>query len=213
MTARTLLGTLVLLLAASPGRAQDRKFTIDFGAGGTIPLAAASDVFASGVHLEIGSSVKLLEAVELRPEYLYSAHGGSGDLPASFPDQAAPAALTVNHRLHYLGVGAAFYPRMAARLRVYGIGGVGIYHRSVELTSAGSGELSLCHPNLYVCTSGFVPVADVLQTASSTGAGVNFGAGFTLRVNGGLQLFVEARWHTVASPNGRYLPITVGVRF
>ena len=116
----------------------------------------------------------------------------------------------------------------------YVLGGGGIYHRVVQLTSPSVGYTSVCDPYWYVCYPAAVSVDQIIGDRSSTDFGIDFGGGITFGRGG--QFYVESRYHyvwgktinpTVSTLNGTtvtacssgcttnaaYFPLTFGVRW
>jgi hypothetical protein len=104
-------------------------------------------------------------------------------------------------------------------VRLYMLAGVGLYRRSVTLTTSGTGLVTVCDPWWFVCDLQPVPAERVVGSRSTTDVGVNVGAGVTVRM-----LFAEIRYHYIWGPTfstpsgtqkatGKFLPLTVGVNF
>jgi len=92
----------------------------------------------------------------------------------------------------------------------YLIAGGGLYYNSLSLTEYGYGYV--CNPWWYYC---YTAVGNyVVDRHSTTKLGWNAGAGVAFRLQGGSQLFVEARFNQMQLGQPfEYLPINVGIRF
>jgi hypothetical protein len=143
-------------------------------------------------------------------------------VPANLPTDA-PTSFDARHWVHaglfdlVLRPGAKGSP-----IGFYALAGIGIYNRSVNLTTPSVGFVpGFCNPWWYVCyPGGLVPIDQVVGSSASTDMGINVGAGINLK-----SFFVEARYHYIWGPeftdkngttqkaNGQYLPITFGLRF
>jgi hypothetical protein len=112
----------------------------------------------------------------------------------------------------------------------YFLAGLGVYHRSLQLTSPAVGFTTFCDPYWLVCYPTAVSVDNILGSRSSTDFGINFGGGVTFGREA--KFYIEARYHYVWGPtiatasnlpvgttpstvstNAQYFPLTFGVRF
>lgn len=91
--------------------------------------------------------------------------------------------------------------------RVYGMAGVGLGYRRVELTNGGF----FCDP--FFCGPGFgrtvIASSDVTRFAWNVGAGIDFA------LAGGQSWFIEARYERIETSDAptEFIPIRVGFRF
>ena len=107
----------------------------------------------------------------------------------------------------------------------YLLGGVGVYYRTVNVTTPGTGYTSICDPWWGVCYPAVVPVDYIIGNKYAWDMGVDVGAGITYRVGEYAEVYAEARYHYIwgneytlpngnkVKANGRYFPITFGFRF
>jgi len=109
----------------------------------------------------------------------------------------------------------------------YVLGGLGIYHRIVQLTSPSVGYTTVCDPYWYVCYPGLVSVDTIIGDRSSNDFGMDFGGGITFGHEA--KFYVESRYHYVwgrtittdagtacaggCTTNAGYFPLTFGVRW
>ena len=77
----------------------------------------------------------------------------------------------------------------------YVLGGPGVYHRIVQLTTPSVGLATVCDPYWYVCFPVAVPVDQIVGDRSSTDFGFDVGGGLTLGRTA--KFFVEMRYHYV----------------
>ena len=139
-----------------------------------------------------------------------------------------------NHHMHTLTFNAVYTaPKGNSKVGGYGLGGLGYYHRTVQLTSPAVGYTTFCDPYWYVCYPAAVPIDNILVDRSSNDFGINFGGGVTFGGEG-VNFYAEIRYHYVWGPevqaqgpvvsggpcqasacstNAQYLPITFGVRW
>jgi hypothetical protein len=104
-------------------------------------------------------------------------------------------------------------------VRPYGVVGIGVYERPIEVTTLAGGFVSdFCDPWWYLCQEdGFLPVETLVGIRSSTDIGMDVGGGVTIG-----SVFTEVRYHYIWGPriagtdvkaNGTFLATSVGVRF
>ena len=216
-------------LAAMPASAQDYKpLEVTLGGGMTFPSSEVRDHLGDGYNVNFGVTVNLNSIMGI--EGLYS-FNGLGQKRISIPVGPAPGAPAVptdffgDMNMQYGTVNLVIRKPEGA-VRPYLVGGVGVYHRPITVTTPGVGFVpGYCDPWWYVCyPGGFVPVENVVGERSSTDLGMDFGGGITF----GKSFFAEARYHYIWGPtidtsavggsearkaNGQFLPITFGVRF
>ncbi len=235
---RTAMLVVMLVTVAGLGiaNAQERRVDVSLGGGGTTLFGDIGDSFGGmGSNFELGVTVNLTETVGIRFDYLYGRFTEGRDILSVNPlADAPPTRVNAKHPIH-----AGLFDLVATtsptdRVKVYGLGGGGIYHRNVTLSTPSTGLIpGFCDPWWYVCYPPIlVPVDEILASRSSTDFGVNIGAGVVFQADDFLALFVEARYHYVWGPeieqvgvnplggaprqenaNGTYFPFTFGIRF
>jgi len=85
------------------------------------------------------------------------------------------------------------FPMSGTPLAIYGLAGLGLYHVSFSTNLCGTGP--------YTCST------------STTGLGINFGAGLRYPINP-IQLFFELRYHVaLVSGDAPYFPFQFGLRY
>ncbi len=209
------------LFAPGAALAQDSPVTANVGVGVIMPQGDVGDRFDAGITVPFGVTFNISESVGIQGEYSYSWMGG--------PDRTVMTMdgtelIESNHSMHVGTVNLKFSPPSSGSVGGYVLGGLGIYHRSVELTSPAVGVITVCDPWWYVCFPTAVEVDEVLGTRSSNDFGVNFGGAVTFA----RRFYVEARFHYVWGPeferpefmgggrvnaNGYYIPINFGLLF
>ena len=223
MIGRLLASILFLMIfaAAVPALAQEKPVTFNIGVGPIMPQGDTGDRFDTGVTFPIGVTFNINENVGIQGEYRYSWMGGpEGTITEQDGDRVL---LESNHTMHVGTANVVFSPSTSGGVSGYGLFGIGVYHRSVELTTPAVGLVTVCDPWWYVCYPAAVPVDQVIGSRSTTDFGINFGGAITFAA-----FFVEVRYHYVWGPeidipaalgggsvkaNGHYLPIIFGVRF
>ena len=232
---------LTLLVMGSPASAQsvDKVAVFEIGGGYTWTMSDARDFFGDGYNFNIGVTFEASDMFGI--EGLYSFNGlGSKDitLPVSVAPGLAgvPTPFSANMNMQYGTAALVAKSPKAARIRPYGLVGVGVYYRPIEVTTPSVGFVpGFCSPWYYYCSpGGFVPTTDVIGERSSTDFGMVFGVGSDFRVGDGASIYVELRWHYIWGPdlnpagatavtnlsggdvttaNGSFIPITFGVKF
>ena len=220
------------ILVAAPVAAQDQK-PVDFniGFGVALPEGNFKDSFDTGWNGQFAATFNISPTFGVQGEYMYARMNG--------PERVIPVSVTPsgptsnqllesNHQMHAF-TGNAVYKSMSPdrALGGYVLGGMGLYHRIVQLTSPALGYTAFCDPYWYVCYPAVVSVDNILGDRSSNDFGINFGGGVTFGKE--VKFYVEARFHYVWGPtinppagtttttnlstNAQYFPITFGVRF
>jgi len=223
---------LVTVVGQGTANGQDQQATLSLGGGGTTLFGDIGDSFGLGRNFELGVNVNLTEIVGLRFDYLYGRfrEGRDVSLPAVDPQTTR---IDATHRIH-AGLFDVVVTSPTDRVKVYGLGGGGIYQRNVDLSTPGTGLIpGFCDPWWYVCYPPIlVPVDEILASRSSTDFGLNVGGGMVFQVTDDFGVFVEGRYHYVWGPeieqvgvnplggtprkenaNGTYFPFTFGIRF
>ena len=235
---RKLLATVFgILIIAAPAGAQDHPVGINLGAGVQFPLSGFNDAFNTGWNGGIGATFNVKPTFGLQAEYMYNWMPGPENTITVFPTpggiNGSQQLIESNHKMHTVTFNGVLSSPRSARVGGYGIGGLGLYHRTVQVTSPAVGYTTFCDPYWYVCYPALVEVDRILGDRSSTDFGINFGGGLTF---GGesAKFYVEFRYHYVwgekispavvnplangqcsggCSTNAQYLPITFGVRW
>jgi opacity protein-like surface antigen len=226
-----------ILVSAVPAAAQsDKPVRVSFGGGFTSVQGDASARLGDGWNVTVGALFRVNDIVSLQGEY-----GWNGmkqrtlQLPVSVTPLAAavPADFFADANMQYGSFNVLFHAPFDGIISPYFLTGVGVYYRPVEITTSALGFTTVCDPFWYVCFPTAVPVDQVVGSRSSTDVGMNIGGGLTFRVADNLLLFVESRYHFIWGPtldesavplivgaegvtrsaNGRFLPITFGLRF
>jgi len=232
---RLFLALLVMAGAAGPAFAQDEKpYDINIGGGALFPVGSYKDSFNTGGSFVIGGTYFINPMIGIQGEYNYGRMNGPDKtiLVSSTPGGLNPSSQLIqsnqqmNAGLFDLVVRAKPRDSMVGG---YVLGGGGVYHRKVQLTSPAVGYTTICDPYWYVCYPAAVSVDNILGDRSSTDFGINFGGGITFGHE--VKFYVEARYHYVWGPainvpnggvvpsglpsntNASYWPLVFGVRF
>jgi len=228
------LVTLFVTGLAVCAQAQEKRVLFSIGGGFTAPNSEVRDHFGDGYNFNIGLQVNVTPVIGI--EGLYS-FNGLGDKDISIPVFPTPVAsggvptnFTASMNMQY-GTVNLVAQKPDGGIRPYGLVGMGVYHRPLELTTPGVGWVpGYCDPWWYVCyPGGWVPTENLVGERSSTDFGMDFGGG----VNFGA-FFAELRYHYIWGPevqvnqpsqpiagvevdtrkaNGQFLATTFGVRF
>jgi hypothetical protein len=239
---KLILSAVLVLATAMPALAQDRPFGINFGGGWIFPTGEIGNTFDAGWNGTIGGTVYFTPQLGFQAEYMYGRMGGPdrtinvSPSPGGIPN---PQLIESNHQMH-VGTFNLVYSPTAGRsgsspVGFYAVGGAGIYHRIIQLTSPAVGFTTICDPYWLVCYPTAVEVDRILGDRSSNDFGINLGAGVTFGTDA--KFYVETRWHYVWGPeitasgtgtlpaggtincsngcstNASYFPLTFGVRW
>jgi hypothetical protein len=229
MRNRIVLPALTVLLAASTALAQGRAVFVTVNGGVTLPLASVRSDFGVGWNLGLGAAFPVTGPVEIRLEVIHArvADRTSSVDAADTPIRADRIPITASH---FMDAGTVSLrvtpPGQRGRCRAYLLAGTGVYYRKVTLSSPGAGLAQVCNPRWFVCETTAVPVSEITGRRNSVGVGVSAGGGLSVALSPEVNLFIEARLHSILSapayrmPDGTaeratavYLPISAGIRF
>jgi len=220
---------LVTLVAAAPARAQgDGPVHFNIGGGFTVPVSDVSERFGTGGGFNIGLTFDPSPVFGIQVEYGFNRLAGQ---ETQIPLSATPVAAALtngiiesHHNMQYIDFNGVFRASGGV-VRPYGIGGFGMYYRSVSLTTPDVGFTTWCDPYWYVCYPTAVSVDRIIGDRSSWDPGFNFGGGISFALGDEAAFYVETRWHYMWGPeftdgagetvkaNGQYFPVTFGFRF
>jgi hypothetical protein len=221
----------VVLAAATPARAQDKPVSVNLGGGFTVPVSDVSERFSTGGSFNIGVIFEppATPMFGFQVEYAYNKLGGEDKLiPVSITPGGpltSQALIESHHNMQYIDFNALIKTPGDAMVAPYGIGGFGMYYRSVSLTTPDVGYTTWCDPYWYVCYPVAVEVDRIIGDRSSWDPGINLGGGVAFRLGETAKFYVETRWHYMWGPeftdrdgvtqkaNGQYFPVTFGFRF
>jgi opacity protein-like surface antigen len=216
---------LFLVIVSGEARAQEQRFNFSLGGGWTAPSGEVGDRFGDGYNFNIGFQVNVTPVIAIEGLYSYNGLGEKSVTIPVYPDQGLPPVPTdffANTNIQY-GTVSLIAQKPEGPVRPYGLVGMGVYYRPVQVTTPGVGFVpGYCDPWWYVCyPGGFVPVDNIIGERSSTDFGMVFGGG----VNFG-KIYTELRYHYVWGPtiqnpldgseikaDGKFLALTFGVRF
>ena len=240
---RKLLATgfvfLLMSNTAAPAAAQDYKpVDINIGFGWTFPTTDFKNSFDAGWNGTIGATFNVNEKFGIVADYTYNRMDGPQKTITLSATPVLAAATTSgvlesNHQMH-VGTfdGLCKFQQSDRMVNGYVLGGLGIYHRIVQVTTPSVGYTTFCDPFWYVCYPTLVSVDQIIGDRSSNDFGVNFGGGITFGHD--VKFYVESRYHYVWGPtinqptaapagatscangctsNAAYFPLTFGVRW
>ena len=139
------------LSAISPpvAQAQDKPVHVSFGGGWTAPNSEVADRLGQGYNFNFGVDVAVSPVVAI--EGLYS-FNGLGEKDISLPVSPCvgcagiPTAFSGSMNMQY-GTGSAIFQRPEGGVRPYGLVGMGVYYRPIEITTPGVGYVpGYCDP-------------------------------------------------------------------
>lgn len=231
------------LAAASPltAYAQDQRVHFTLGGGYTAPNSEVRDRLGDGYNFNFGVEVEITPVVAI--EGLYS-FNGLGEKQIAIPvspvvnplnsGDLVPTNFFGSMNMQY-GTASVIVQKPEGTVRPFGLIGMGVYYRPIEVTSPSIGYApGYCDPWWYVCyPGGWVPVENIIGERSSTDFGMAFGGGVRFG-----PVYAELRYHYIWGPtiegatlpsqpianpdtaslagqkaNGQYLATTFGVRF
>jgi hypothetical protein len=213
-----------LVAMSSPASASDKPLSFSIGGGIATPVGGVGDSLGKGGQVTLGLSYDVQPRITVFGEYNFSSLGQKQlDLPQ--PLVTDPQTFAGNGWYQYGGGGVTFTPWQSGRSGVYMLGGIGVYYRSVYVSTPATGLVTVCNPAWFLCFPTAVAVDEVVASRGSTDPGVSFGGGFTYRLSDLASFFVEARYHYVWGPDvpaqsggtqkadGKFFPVTFGFRF
>lgn len=213
---------------AGIAEAQDKPVNFSLGGGYTAPNAEVRDHLGDGYNFNVAVQFNVTPIVGIEGLYSYN---GLGEKRISIPVSGTPGGTPVptdffaNMNMQYF-VGNIVLQKPEGTVRPYGLVGMGVYYRPIQVTTPAVGYIpGFCDPWWYVCyPGGFVPVDQIVGERSSTDFGMDFGGG----VNFGV-VYAELRYHYIWGPevevpsgstaptqrkaNGQFLQTTFGFRF
>ena len=202
-----------LLTVAPPmAQAQDKRVHVSLGGGWTAPNSEVADRLGQGYNFNFGVDVSVNPVFAI--EGLYS-FNGLGEKNVKLPVapcegcEGVPTDFFANMNMQY-GTVSAIIQRPEGGVRPYGLLGMGVYYRPIEVTTPGVGWVpGYCDPWWYVCyPGGFVPVDNVVGERSSTDFGMVFGGGARFGA-----FYAELRYNYIWGPtiagNASNLPANV----
>ena len=187
------------VIAPRMAQAQDKRVHVSLGGGWTAPNSEVADRLGQGYNFNFGVDVAVNPVVAI--EGLYS-FNGLGEKNISLPLAPCEGCATTptdffgNMNMQY-GTASVIFQRPEGGVRPYGLVGMGVYYRPMEVTTPGVGFVpGYCDPWWYVCyPGGWVPVDNIVGDRSSTDFGMSFGGGVRFGA-----IFAELRYHYVWGP-------------
>lgn len=213
-----------LVATSSPAAASDKPFSFSIGGGVATPTGGVSKSLGTGGQVTLGLAYKVRPRVTVFGEYNFSSLGNKS-IEVPQPLITDTRTFTGNGWFQYGGGGVTFTPWESGKSSVYVLGGVGVYYRSVYVTTPATGLVTVCRPDWFLCFPTPVTVDQIVASRATTDPGINFGGGFTYRLSTLASFFVEARYHYVWGPDipgssggtqkadAQFFPITFGFRF
>ena len=218
------------LALAAPAAAQDSPFSVNLGAGFTIPNNEMKDSFGTGGNFQFGVNYRVAPLFTVQAQYGYNRLASkdiqtSGASPKPV-DIVSSIELDVNHSMHDADFNLLIGPPQGDRVAVpYAIAGMGVYHRIVNISTPAVGLATVCNPWYYVCYPTPVEVDRIIGERSHTGFGFNVGGGVSVRMTDTASFYTEIRYIHTSGPkvndltgaertaDGNFFPITFGFRF
>ena len=210
-------GTLLLFCAfifVTYASAQDHPYIFNIGGGPGFPVSDISSFSNTGGHFVVGGGVNTHRGFGLDGEFMWH------DLPPKQSIVSAAGSPNGAARLYSLTGNMLVHSPGERKAGLYGIGGIGWYHRSWELTHPTIALGTTCFPSYawwgVVCTNGLVSANAVDAAGSSNAFGFNVGLGFTYRLGDShAKFYTELRYHHAytSGVSTQILPLSFGFRF
>ena len=222
-------------MSAPVAQAQDKPVHVTLGGGWTAPNSEVADRLGQGYNFNFGVDVAVNPVFAIEGLYSFNGLGEKAiALPVAPCEGCAgvPTDFFANMNMQY-GTVSAVFQRPQGSVKPYGLVGMGVYYRPIEVTTPGVGWVpGYCDPWWYVCyPGGFVPVDNIVGERSSTDFGMVFGGGARFGV-----FFAELRYNYIWGPtiegqatnlpasvstadlagkkaNGQFVQTTFGFRF
>jgi hypothetical protein len=224
---RTIVGLILagVLAVAAPAAAQVKALSFSIGGGVTTPTGGVTDNLGPGGQVLLGLTYRASDQVSVTGEYGFSSLGSKSVTVPQPLTTAGSATFSGSGWYQFAGGAVRFTPWTSGKSSVYLIGGAGVYHRSVYVSTPAIGQVTVCDPSWFICFPTAVTVDKVIGTRASNDPGFSVGGGFTYKVSALATFFAEARYHYVAGPdvanqsggttnaNGQFFPLTFGFRF
>jgi hypothetical protein len=233
---RLMFVCLVTIGLAAPVLAQDYKpVEVNLGGGATFPVSDFKKDFNTGGNFDIGATFWITPTIGVQAQYTYTRMNGPEKTilvtPTPGGNVGSQQLIQSNQQIHagvFDIVGRSHHTD--SLVNGYFLGGLGIYHRQLQLTSPAVGFTTFCDPYWLVCYPAAVSVDNILGERSSNDFGINFGGGVTFGHEA--KFYVEARYTYVWGPtvsvpanlpsglapsststNMTYFPLIFGVKF
>jgi len=211
-------------VALLPGlaSAQDKRVHFNLGAGPAFAGGDLGNIFSTGFGPTLGVTFDVNPRIGIQFEYSYKWFS------IEDYEDALSGRFSANHNTHMLNYNVvANLNAPESKARFYAVGGLGSYHRTVEITEyVGSGII--CDPYFYIC--GSYPINEVIGSRGGWDFGFNIGGGVGFKIAETAEFYVDFKYHYVAGPEvsatnpltgqsssrsatGYYYPITFGFRF
>jgi hypothetical protein len=207
--------SFIILAGSIQGQAQDeKKWTINGGAGFGVPVASTSDFVESNANIVIGGGYNFTRIIGVAGEFMWQG------LSVKDSNIIQIGALDAKSNLYSVTGNIRLTLPTGGKFGAYAIGGTGWYRRSDSLSRPVVVPGTVCVPSwnywVPVCVNGLVPAEQVLGSRSSDVLGANGGAGITYRVaENGMKVYAEARFHYAPTEQvfTRVVTSTFGIRW
>jgi hypothetical protein len=221
---------LVTICLAAPAFAQDKPFEINLGGGATFPSSNFKNDFNVGGNFDIGATYWVSPNIGIQAQYTYTKMNGPEKTINVSPTPGGVGSNQLIQSNQQINAGVfdivGRTHHTDQMVNGYFLGGVGVYHRAIQLTSPAVGYTTICDPYWLICYPAAVSVDNILGERGSTDFGINFGGGVTFGHEA--KFYVEMRYTyvwgpTVTIPTGatttststnmQYFPLIFGVKF
>jgi Outer membrane protein beta-barrel domain len=207
--------SFIILAGSISARAQDeKKWSIQGGAGFGVPVASTSDYVSTNANIVVGAGYDFTKIIGVTGEFMWQG------LSVKDSNISQISALSAKSNLYSVTGNLRLTVPTKGKFGAYAIGGTGWYRRSDSLDRAVIVPGTVCVPAwdwwVPVCFNGLVPAEQVLASRSSNVLGANGGAGLTFKVaENGMKVYAEARFQYAPTEQvfTRLVTTTFGVRW
>lgn len=209
-----LLVCALIFTTYASAQEEEHRYTFNIGGGPGFPVSTVSDLANIGGNFVAGGGVNTKRGLGADAEFMWH------DLPPKQSVVAATGAPDGAARMYSVTGNLLFHSAETHKAGLYGIGGIGWYHRSWELTRPTLAIGTTCLPSYgwwgVVCTNGLVSTDTQIRGGSSDAFGFNLGGGLTFRLGEShTKFYTELRYHHAYTSrvSTTVLPLTFGLRF
>ncbi len=194
-----------------PLAAQTSRFTFNAGGGFSEPVSHTDGRVNTGFNINAGGGVNFVPNLGVIAEFGYNQFNLSD---RTLAEAGVPGGTT---RVYSVTLNPIVRLNPRGRFDAYIIGGGGYYRRTVEFTSPAIANATLFDPFFGFFFNAPVAVNQVLGSFTQNKAGLNIGAGVTVRMgkDTNAKFYAESRYHYIYTTPVRttMLPVTFGFRW
>jgi hypothetical protein len=201
---------LVVIVSVATAKADDNRWTFDFGAGASPTTGDISSRLTTGWHVDFRGGYELENGFGLLGDFMYNGLGVADQVLQTLqvPDG--------NARMLSLTAGPIWRFPTAGKAHVYVLGGVGWYRRTVEFTQPTVGVIDVFDPWWGYVGPVVVQTNQVLGSVTKNAFGGNAGGGVSFPIaDTGAEVFAEVRYHfaNTKPTSTAIVPVSIGIHW